>query len=231
MDILRQYKKPLIFFFIVGLVIISGLFIYRNFFTLSINGTSPSATSVSSIQPQVVVSFNKTIKPESVTVASESVVVSAVVDGNKVRVNLFSGLISGEKATIILSAESTDGYKLDKHTIEFTPTGSEGSLTERDNKLILARQETNKSPALQDPIFGVLPASTLDYSITHTIDHADTEYERISIIVAISLSAADSRTDKIGAFEAAKQSAKDFLQSKVNLEDYSVVYVLAGEGL
>ena len=227
----QKYKPLIITVAILIVVAIISTVVYRAFFSLHITSVTPDLNSVATTTPQITATFNKPIKEDSVTVEVENISTTTTVSESKVRINIFSLMASGEPYNITLSATSTDGYSVTE-VLRFEPRINESLLSERDEEIILRRQQFNKPAEINDALFEYIPYSTLDYEIASIVD-SSLPKPGIIIKVAISLSAVESRTDRAGSFERKKLLARQQLETfeKIDLSKYPVVYVLTGEGV
>lgn len=228
-ELFARYKTLLTLLGVIAVIGLVAWLVFSLFLSFTVTSTTPSLRAVSYQQPQIVVNFNKAIDESSLSIESESLKVAPEVVGPSIRFNIFSELDPDNEYTILIKeVRSKDGMSLKNYSLQFTPELNDSSLTDRDNALILARQNANKDPILSDRILDITPYSTLQYNIRSYIDTDRSGESHITLEIEILLSAADVRINRQAAIDAAKQQALAYLAGLegVNINDYTLIYTL-----
>jgi hypothetical protein len=219
-DIFIKYRKPIIITVLVAIVAWVGWTIYYSVFVFHVTSTTPDLSRVSNTAPYIKVTFNKPIDKSSVRLKSDNVGISSDVDSKTLTINLLELMTAGQAYTVSIdSIGSTSGDVLKDYPLTFTPSNDPSYLTADQEKAILDQQEANKSPVLDDPIFKVVPYSTLDYSLDGVIN----DDQSVTITITIQLSAADVSSGADAATARYKQEALDYITSQgIDLSKYTV---------
>jgi hypothetical protein len=220
-DFLRRHIKVVAGFLAVVFVgIVIWVLIYT-FVIFHITSVTPSGT-VSHLQPQIVVMFNKELSQEGLGIKSDNISFTTAVEGSVLTINLDNYMEPGKTYSITIeSVQSTTGDRVKNHVIRFTASDDYTLLNEEDSQIILDRQ-ADKTGLYADPIYQYLPYSTLDYEIKASGGTDIGEVASIEII--IELSASDAKSSRSAAVSRYKREAVKYLSNLegVNISKYKI---------
>lgn len=225
LDFIYKHKKKIA---VIGGIITIAIIVWSVVYTVVIfhvTSIEPGQKYVSYLTPQLIVSFNKDVSDQDLVVSSSLDSISTKVEGKTLTIDIFSDMEPDNTYTFTIgSIHSKAGDVIKNYTITLNVNNKDDTLSDEANRIILERMELNKSPVLSDPVFNYLPHGTLDYSIDAEISDADTDSEKVTIIITLMLSDLDERTGRDAAIEKYKNSAMEYLRSLegVDLNKYEI---------
>jgi len=228
MELLIKYKKWIIASAIVVVVGLIGLLVYRQTTLLEVTSTSPSrGSSVSYETPIITVDFNKDISDKEFKINSpKGLVVSTFIEGRRLNINIFSGLVANQNYNFTLaSVIAKDGSKLANFDINFSTTAST-KLSEAENNLILQRQQQNKPSLVNDPILQYVPHHTDQYNIKPFLDTSTDGKGAITLEITSYLSREDVINGTDISVKRIQKEADTYLSAikDIVLTDYTIIY-------
>lgn len=228
MDLIKQYKTQLVIVLLAAAVVGVGIWAYLHVFTLYVVSTTPGQkSSVSYVTPIITIDLNKDLTADGLKVDSPSgLVVSSFVDGRSLKINIFSGLVANKDYVFtVRSVSSTDGKQLKDYAINFS-TNSSDSISQADQKIVAARQQSNKPSLVTDPILQYVPYNTNDYLITPFLDSTADGKGAVTLQITIFLTRQDQAAGRDRAIARIKDAASKYIQSLsgVTSTSYTMLY-------
>lgn len=239
----RANMKGLVFFiqknwrlFTLAIVIILiGMFIYRQFFTLFISSTNPNLSTVSYLTPFIELNFNKPIQQKSFKIKDPADVIDEEMTRfGSIKIRLYTNTEKFDVDDIesfFVSATSTDGHTLTMSRVSFTVKNISFDNLPSDQQKVIKRLEDKKPTYYTDPIFKYVPHSTLDYNIQpnfiETADSEQGEQNALSLDITVYIPEAE----KLNEAKKIKQyldEAKDYIRSNgLDPDNYLVNLIIS----
>ncbi len=222
----------LIIFVTLMISIIAGFYIYRQNRSLFVESARPSLENskdgkISTAITYIDFYFNKNIDESQIKrnniFSNKEIISSTEVKGKIIRVNL-KNIEKDVKYIIYLeNIVSDDGFILKSYTYSATGfyTNDYSATKEQQDKQNNQTDRNNNS----DPIFGVVPYQTINYSITASgsITNSSTPPTIKIFVYLASADYTDANTQKI--VDSKIKEAKDYLVSKgIKLDNYKFEY-------
>lgn len=219
----------------IGIIVV-GMFVYRQFFTLYIWSTNPNLSSVSYQTPFIELHFNKSIAEKSLKLDDPS----SIIDSSKTKfsnksVRFYTKVEEfevDERESFRISLTSTDGYSLSNKEVSFIIKDISFDQLPEDQQKVIKELENQKPDYYVDPIFNYIPYSTLEYSIQpnfiETADSKDTQQNALALDVTVYIPEAErsNETEKIKLYLS---QAKKYISSKgLNPDDYLINLIVSG---
>lgn len=222
----------LIIFVTLMISIIAGFYIYRQNRSLFVESARPSLENskdgkISTAITYIDFYFNKNIDQSQIKrnniFSNKEIISSTEVKGKIIRVNL-KNIEKDIKYIIYLeNIVSDDGFVLKSYTYSATGfyTNNYSATKEQQDEQNNQTDRNNNS----DPIFGVVPYQTINYSITASgsITNSSTPPTIKIFVYLASADYTDANTQKI--VDSKIKEAKDYLVSKgIKLDNYKFEY-------
>lgn len=222
----------LIIFITLIISIIAGFYIYRQNRSLFVESARPSLENskdgkISTAITYIDFYFNKNIDESQIKrnniFSNKEIISSTEVKGKIIRVNL-KNIEKDIKYIIYLeNIVSDDGFILKSYTYSATGfyTNDYSATKEQQDEQNNETDRNNNS----DPIFGVVPYQTINYSITAdgSITNSSTPTTIKIFVYLASADYTDANTQKI--VDSKIKEAKDYLVSKgIKLDNYKFEY-------
>lgn len=225
-DILKRHKILFVSISIILVLIIVAIYFVVDASKFKVLSVSPNPRNISYLTPRLTVEFSKPLAGDNYKINTNGVLTTAKVEGNKLIISIDSNLKPNQSYDFTIeSVRSSSGDEIKNYSIQIYSSGNT-TISDEERAIILSRQQDDKSPIINNPIFKYVPHSTLSYEIDGKIDTSKSK--PITLVITVELTAADVRIGRDSVVESARQDAMTYLKSLtgISIDDYFVTLVV-----
>ncbi|MHB1865226.1 MAG: hypothetical protein ACYCPS_03640 [Candidatus Saccharimonadales bacterium] len=222
----RLFKLAIILIALSIIVYIVTYFVnLRNFRVVS---TDPITSQVASIDPYMVVNFNKQLVASSVRLSSTpKIIQSYEVQGRSLTIKLSVMELNKSYTIIINSITATNNQVIKNQDIQFTTRYIPVNQLPKGEQNAIKNNQVNYKSVTNNPIVKYLPHTTLNYSLIAATGNGTNNQEQFVLQATIYLNQADM-TDESTAISNYEQEVVNYIQSLgFNPSNYKIDYVIS----